>query len=625
MKSASAGGARREAAALFLLAVLTAPVVVMLAAGRSGADAPQPGPPPAPEARLIPPEGHSWPPLLGQEEAAYLIGLLLDELGGSPAEGEGAVPPNCEAPEEAPVFVTLYQPPLPPARFQARERTLAGSVRAIAARARQREGARLRPEHLRVRVDVLREAWPVPVERRISFAHRGMGEPSGLALRHEETAWLLAADVAADAPGTREAMLQSVCRRAGLQPDAWRREGAQLYLLRADGFVNAAPGGRYALACPRGLPLPGEPTLARLLRAGRLAGDYLARAQTPDGTFPARWDPATGLSGGCESLSGQAGLAAALGELCELRPEPEHVTACYRALAGLIDATRTGPHGRGVAYTRRQSVCGVAFEAETSARVLEALCRYRRASGVDEPEPWIAALAEFLLFMQREDGLLDLRYDAEDDARSMPGEKAGLIEPQAQAALALALAYRELEDPRYLAGARRVLDALLAGDADRREPYEPPQARGLIEAIRHASVLQPRPDYLAWAGRIAAGRRARQLAGPRVPADLAGGAAAGFPPGAGPAGDDLAVFATACMMEAADASACRAAARRAASFVMQLQFLPENSYYLRWPQRAAGGFRERPASNVIGASTLESALRGLVALSRLELQQKATQ
>ena len=102
-----------------------------------------------------------------------------------------------------------------------------------------------------------------------------------------------------------------------------------------------------------------------------------------------------------------------------------------------------------IAVTRRQEVCNIAFELETSAQVLEALCRYRHVSGMTEPDEWIAALAEFLLSMQRDDGLFDLAYEAETGERSSPGANAGSPIPQAKAAVALLLAHGELGLPRY--------------------------------------------------------------------------------------------------------------------------------------------------------------------------------
>ena len=74
------------------------------------------------------------------------------------------------------------------------------------------------------------------------------------------------------------------------------------------------------------------------------------------------------------------------------------------------------------------------------------------------------------------------------------------------------------------------------------------------------------------------------------------------------------------MMDAPDRAENLAAARRAATWLMHVQYLPENSYYLPDPDAAVGGLREQIGGNVIRVQTLESALRGLTMLARLELQ-----
>jgi hypothetical protein len=433
--------------------------------------------------------------------------------------------------------------------------------------------------------------------------------------------FFLPADVADYQAETHEAMLQTVCRQAGLDPSAWQMPSVTMWRLETVGFVNAAPGSRHALPSPRGLTSPGEPNIARLLRATRLMGQYLARVQKEDGAYLNYWDPASGLATGCDSVPEQAGVAAALAELCELRPKQEYLTSCYEAVSYFVRHTDMVRGDRRMAFTRRDEACRDYWETEASAQVLEALCRYRRASGLTEPDPWIAALAEFLLFMQREDGGLELQYDVRTGGRSTPKAGARSMTPQAKAALALALAYRELQTPAYLQGARRALDALLEEDSTRQEPHAPQQARWLAMAAEQTGTALQSDRYRSWVKRIAAGRRRAQLVPPDVPAaDLVGGTLSRFPPLAGPTADDLVVFTVACMMDATGNVEDRSAARRAARHIMRLQFLPENSYYLVSPSASSGGVREHLGSNIIKVQTLESALRGLTALARLELQ-----
>lgn len=469
---------------------------------------------------------------------------------------------------------------------------------------------------------MVRDSKPLSVADRKAFAEQGFGAPVGVALESKgKTAWFLPADIVDFRAGTNLQMLHVVCRDAGLGIAAWREPAVTVWRLRTVGFVNASGGSRYALASPRGLTPLGEPTLARLLRSVRLAGRYLVAVRRENGSFLTYWDAASGLRGGCDSVAEQAAAAGALAELCELRPREEYLNACYESLSYLMQFTNSDPQNPRMAFTGRQEVCRLVWELEASAQVLEAMCRYRAASGLTEPDDWIAALAEFLLFMQLEDGSFDLQYDAESGTHTTPEKGVGQVVPQAKAALALCLAYRELNVLRFLDGARRALKRLMEGDQSRSEPYSAHEARWLVSALLECSAFLSGREYQEWAGRIAAARREVQLAENGAPADdLIGGTGSALPPKAGPTADDLVVFASVCMMKPEAESEAFAAARRAGRYLMGLQYLEENSYYLPDPAAGRGGFREQPGANIIRLQTLESALRGLVKLTRLELQ-----
>ncbi|KPK63017.1 MAG: hypothetical protein AMK73_05460, partial [Planctomycetes bacterium SM23_32] len=407
MKTRSPEAVRKEFAALFLVAVLVAGPAVMLLWGRAGAaDGPGAVQEP-PSAVAIPPEGARWDVELDENDASHLLGLFLASLSGGEGPGADAAP-VCEEPLSAVVFVTVYAEGEAPLRVMAREESLVGSMLSAAGQVVARLGRPPDASALRVRVDVLREARPFAAEQRVTFAHRRFGP--------------------------------TLSAEAALSPDAWREPDRRMWRLDALSFVNDAPGSRYALACPRGLTPTGEPTLARLLRAARLAGEYLVRVQDETGRFLTYWDPVGGLPGGCETVTDQAAAAGALAALADVRRKTEHVRACYDAVSRLMQSTHMDADNPTRAFTRRQEACRLAYELEASAHVLEALCRYRHVARRTEPDAWIAALAEFLLFMQRDDGLFELQYDADRGARTTPPDWLDRPEPQAKAALALALA-----------------------------------------------------------------------------------------------------------------------------------------------------------------------------------------
>jgi hypothetical protein len=417
-------------------------------------------------------------------------------------------------------------------------------------------------------------------------------------------------------------MATVLCRQAGVDPQRLSNEQLDLWQLQALGFVNEAPGSRYALESDRGLTPIGEPNLTRVLRAAKLAADYLVTVQARNGPFLTFWDVSSGLKGGCDSLTEQAGAAAALGGFCAMRREHEYLRADYSAVSYAMSFTETDKVSPDMAFTRRQEVCRVVWELEASASVLEAVCRFRRATARTDVDPWISALAEFIVFMQRDDGLCDMQFDADSRTRATPAAARGVV-PQAKAALALLLAYRELQLPRYLVAGRRLLDALAAAPAPE-GGYSAAEARWLVSALQELAECTGDESCADRVAGIADERRALQLLPADAPApDLAGGSLEAFPPTAAATADDLIVFAAACDMNAGNAAANRESARLAAAYLMRLQFLTENSYYLSDPSDGQGGVREQPGSNIVRLPTMDAALRGLTMLAGIEMRSLA--
>ncbi len=631
----------RKVLAALVAVVVAVVALLVLGSGRPRAQAGRPAGPADPQENVrtvtpavgtaggpLPSAGASWELELSEADGRYLVGLFYDSLdalaaGVSPPD-VGRAPPACLEPVAAPVFVTVYSPNQLPARLQSRRPTLADGVKEAARQFFELRGQSVAPDPPkaeRVRIDVLRRADLLRVPDREAFAEQVLGPPAGLAMEFGGEAELfLPADIADFRAGTNLDMLRSVCRAAAGDAAGWRRPDLRIWRLVAAAFVNTGDNSRDVLAIPRGLTPVGEVSLAGVLRSARLAGQYLVKMQGEDATFVPYWDPAADLQGGCDNVPEQAAACAALALLCDLRPREEYLNACYESLSYLMHYTNVDERNPRMAFTQRQEICKEVLELEASAHVLEALCHYRRASGWTEADAWIAALAEFLLFMQREDGLFELRYDAESGTRSTPSKHAAQVASHAKAALALSLAYRELSVARYLAGAQRAVEALTREDRS----YEAGDARWLVAAVDAYGQCLPADEWQAWGGRalaarIAAQRREAQLGPGDAPAeDLVGGTGSAFPPKAGATANDLVVFASACTMDCTPEAL--EAARRAAGYLMGLQYLEENSYYLPDPDDGRGGFREQPGSNIIRIQALEAALRGLVKLAHVELQ-----
>jgi hypothetical protein len=618
--------ARRALAALFVLFVCAAVPVLMLAWGRVNVSAAAPLERPA-DAALLPAHATAWDVRLDRDAAAYLMDVFFDELSASvpdfdvPPGGALSPPPGMAVPPKTPAFITVYRPGRRPIMVAGREPDLVDAVRRAAHAVRDQIGDD-EPSDVRVRIDVLTAAAPLALEQRVAFLARGFGAPAGLALRHQgRVSFFLPAEIVDYRAHDHDSMAAVLCRQAGVDPQRVARESLDIWRLEGKGFVNAGPDSRFALESDRGLTPIGEPNLARLLRAAGLAADYLVGVQKETGAFLTFWDVSSGLKGGCDSLPEQAGAAGALGSFCEVRPGHEYLSADYSAVSYVMNFAETHKERPEMAFARRQEVCRVVWELEATACTLEAVCRFRHATGRTDVDPWISALSEFIMFMQREDGLCDMQFDPESQARTTPPAAKG-VAPQAKAALALLLAYRELGMPQCLLAGNRVLDAVDAqGRAE--SSYSASEARWLATALRELHRHSDDESIRARVSRIAEARRAAQLLPADAPAaDLAGGSLGSFPPAAATTADDLIVFAAACEMAAGDAGANRESALLAAGYLMRLQFLPENSYYLSNPAAGRGGVREQPGSNIVRLPTMDAAVRGLTMLAGLEMRSR---
>jgi hypothetical protein len=611
---------QREMAGLFLLALLAAFLAFVLGWGRIGGPKVvpyEPSAPPDEPDRFLPERAAAWSVDPSVEDASALLGLFLDALTGSAPEEPPPVPAALTQPLDAPVFVTVYATAGVPLRVRSRARSLADTVRDAAGQVRDLLPGEGSPAGVRVRMDVVREVRTFPLEKRIIFAEQTLSEPFGMAVGQEgDLTVFLPGDIQAWEVSENADTLVKLCRDGGLEAGAWREPELRMWRLDTVGFVNDAPGSRRALFSPRGLVSLERAGPLDLLRACALAGDFITNAQQDDGSLLAYLAPGPDLTGGCDSLTVEASAAGALGALCEFRTNQRHLSACGRALARAVESVRPLPGRSGPQFASRPETCYQAGELEQSAQVLEAMCRYRRASGAGDVDPWIGALASFLLVMQVSDGSFRLALEDEAAAPGPSVAPATAVRARARAAAALALSFRELAEPDFLYAARRAMAPLL--EAGR--VYDPEEARWVVTALLELNHLVPDAAYVDAARRIVAQRREMQITDLEAPAeDLVGGTLAAFPPRAEDTANDLVVFASACMMEPDGPSG--EAAELAARYLMALQILPENSYYLRRPEEAMGGFRERPGLDVVRLHAVDAALRGMVLLARVKLRE----
>jgi hypothetical protein len=613
-----------EAAVLFLLALALAVPVLLLAHGRALA---APGPAaaaPAPDEKaFVPLKGGSWPVSIDAAQAGRLMGAFFDTLSALAKGGPAAEQADKGGGVDAPVFVTVFAPGGARYREQARAGGLGASVQEAAREFFKESGGQLAPAALRARIDVVRSVRLLPAAERLAIAERGLGEPLGFAVRvGTEMRFFLAPDVVDYRAETNTEMLNALCRRAGLGVSDWRKEDVPVWELKTIGFMNDTGGSRRVLPSARGLASSVLVSTAALVRATRLAGDYMVTARGDDDSFLTLWDVLSGLRGGCESLTEQASAAAALTELGALGTGGNYLGVCYDAISFAMRSTDLDPHDPSMAFTSRQEVCQELLQTEASARVLEALCRFHRASGLAEPLPWIRAVAQFLLYMQRDDGRFELKYDPAGPSKITPLKLADAVGPQAAGALALALASRELGRPELLQAAQKALDGIAAAADPAARAWKPQEAADLMDAILAVNQAAPQERNLRLAAQVAACRRKAQLDEADAPApDLAGAGLDAWPPTASAAAADLNVFAAACLLDPEQRKQNEAAAEGAARYLMRLQFVPENSYYMPDPKAGLGGFRELTGSNIVHLQTVDNALRGLIKLTQVKLSE----
>lgn len=216
----------------------------------------------------------------------------------------------------------------------------------------------------------------------------------------------------------------------------------------------AISGGRYLVAhiCPSDSIGDDRGELCENADVGRYV--YEHDLSTGQGT-PAR-------SGGPYSLPRHAGTTYFLAELYRITGEAFLREPIERAFAHLSYLVRAGgcrgklPNGKPFACVVDKGV-KTASLGSTALGVV-ALAEYKRATGDKRYDKLTNALAEWILFMQLDNGGFAHLYDIPNKARD---EKTQLLYFSGEAALAMARMYVITKDERYIRSAERALDHLV--------------------------------------------------------------------------------------------------------------------------------------------------------------------
>ena len=571
---------------------------------------------------------------LNDAEKEYLMELVLQALGGPPAEkpvAEQAPPPaRCASALNTVLFVTLYGPGGARLRAAAHEQSLAQS--ALKAAKELSEDPSLeeygfgRGRNVRVRIDILTRVLPLSQEQKTWLGLTEPGAPAGVALAGEkEWEFFLPADTADFGAATYQDMMRHVCTKTGIPGELWRAPTWLLCHLEAVSFVNAARGDARCLDTPRGLVLAQDVTPTALLRSCERAADYLVRAQRQDGSFAVARQASSGALIGRGTLNQDAAITYFLARAYDLGRKENCRTACLKALARIFVAAYALKGDPGMAVVLDQPDAHGVASLGAAALALCAFCQTRNNVQNEAFDDLIERLADFLLFMQNEDGRFELRYDTESEKRhSDTCTSAQRLGESSQAALGLILAYRDLGKPRFLLGASKSLEVLTAAPSGtgEGEPLVSPGPVWLTFAIREFLEVLPEERYAAHARAMADAAARMQATAEDAPApDLVGSAMDTYPPAVGDAARNLEVLATGWSIalnahaETAGAGNLADYATDAARYVIQSQLTPENSYFVPDSVAALGGFLELYGSKLIITDSVGHALNGLVELA----------
>ncbi|MBT8491974.1 MAG: hypothetical protein KJO07_02845, partial [Deltaproteobacteria bacterium] len=346
--------------------------------------------------------------------------------------------------QDEPVIATLWRSGIEVARFQGQGDTLAAALSDVAAHIRRSPpGIKAAPEHVRIKLDVITSRGPLvelhPLISAVAL-HPGV---DGLGARidgHGE-AFLLPDDLIlgnmlqAGAPIKHVDFKLGVNYRRALSLAARRlqikRKVAEAghrdwFRFRTLSLVESA-GHERLIALRRGTPE--RPAFSRqALREAAIAGGrYLVSHLAANGRYEYQVDLASGRSTnpnrpGPYSIPRHAGTTYFLAELYRLTGEEflrEPIERAFRHLQELIEAG--GCTGK-VPGSGAEFACVIdrgqrSTELGSTALTVVALAEYQRATGKDTYLPLARKLAEFLLWMQREDGSFTHVYRVTEKTR----------------------------------------------------------------------------------------------------------------------------------------------------------------------------------------------------------------
>jgi hypothetical protein len=241
-----------------------------------------------------------------------------------------------------------------------------------------------------------------------------------------------------------------------------------LFRFRTDTFVERPVEQRQLppLQIYRGIPVAPKLTAASLRAAALEGGKYLINHLAPNGRYIYEHDVGTGVQtdpkGPSYSMPRHAGTTYFLAELYRITKEEwlrEPIERAFAHLAELMGNKKCAsklPSGVEIDCVMDRND-KIATLGSTALSVV-ALAEYQRATGDKRYLPTATKLAEFILWMQRDDGSFRHRYDP---VKKQADNEAQDLYYSGEAALALARMHTVTGDARYAKGAEAALDWLV--------------------------------------------------------------------------------------------------------------------------------------------------------------------
>ena len=388
--------------------------------------------------------------------------------------------------------------------------------------------------------------------------------------------------------------------------DDWRSAGIRLSRFHTIAFVEDS-----TRSAPLDLTAGIVPVInrARLIESARAGGDYLARAQQPDGRFDYSYDPLEDRFGSREyNILRHAGAALALLQLYQVTRDRQYLDAARRAVDYLKTRFRGAKTGDAVYVLDHDGKAKLG----ANGLALVVLARQSKLDPQSADRENAARLASLILAMQREDGSFASYYRLDG---AEPEGSASLYYP-GEAILGLVEFYRLTDDRQWLAAARRGAKYLIAAESQMTEL--PPDA-WLMQALAALYDIEHDASYarhaLALADAMIADQYTEKDATPFVGAFRPGVPRA--TPAASRAEGLLAAYRLARLTGDRRAARIAGALKLSARFQLSQQFNADNSFFIPNPKRAAGGFREAVTSLRIRIDFVQHNISALLGVAGL--------